>query len=295
MLTGKGQFVDIALLKTTRLALPTLLLCACSCSHIPNKARSLDAIPTAELRTVLKGYAGDWRPGADHSRGLPPPPLQKPHPPDAQLVDLALPETLSIGDKPLADVVNQRRSRRSYSGDALSNEELSFLLWCSQGISHFDPKRENTPAFHLRTVPSAGSRHPFETYLFVNRVEGIEPGPYRFLPLEHKLLPLDTEAGLPHALVDACYGQAVVANAAVVFAWSAIPYRTEWRYGFIAHRMIAIDAGHVCQNLYLAAESIDAGACAMLAYNQQKMDALLGVDGNEEFTFYMATVGKVER
>jgi len=77
-----------------------------------------------------------------------------------------------------------------------------------------------------------------------------------------------------------------------MFVWATVPERTEWKYGYIAHRMIAIEAGHVCQNLYLAAESIDAGACAMLGYSQPHMDALIGVDGKDEFTIYTAAVGK---
>jgi nitroreductase len=58
--------------------------------------------------------------------------------------------------------------------------------------------------------------------------------------------------------------------------------------------VIAIDAGHVCQNLYLACAAIGAGTCAIGAYHQEKMDALLGVDGVDEFTIYLAPVGKIK-
>ena len=75
--------------------------------------------------------------------------------------------------------------------------------------------------------------------------------------------------------------------------WTVIPYRTEWRYSFISPKIIALDAGHVCQNLYLACEAIGAGTCAIGAYNQAALDALLGVDGIEEFAIYVAPVGKV--
>ncbi|MFO7569003.1 MAG: nitroreductase family protein, partial [Smithellaceae bacterium] len=67
--------------------------------------------------------------------------------------------------------------------------------------------------------------------------------------------------------------------------------RMEWRYDLAAHKVIAIDAGHVCQNLYLACEAIGAGTCAVAAYDQEACDALLGVDGHEEFTIYLAPVG----
>jgi len=84
-----------------------------------------------------------------------------------------------------------------------------------------------------------------------------------------------------------------VGKSAVAFIWTVIPYRTEWRYGAVAHKTIILDVGHLCQNLYLASETINAGTCAIGAYSQDKIDQLLGVDGTEEFTIYAAAVGKI--
>ncbi len=81
-------------------------------------------------------------------------------------------------------------------------------------------------------------------------------------------------------------------KSAVFFIWAVIPYRTEWRYSIISYRTIPIEAGHICQNLYLACEAINAGTCAILAYDQKGIDELIGVDGEEEFTIYVAPVGK---
>jgi SagB-type dehydrogenase family enzyme len=174
----------------------------------------------------------------------------------------------------------------------LSNEELSFLLWATQGVSEIVKNEKGETTHHLRTVPSGGARHPFETYLVLNRVQGVQPGIYRFLPAAHKLLLVRRAEGLSQSMAAACYGQKHVREAAVVFVWAAVPYRTEWRYGYIAHRMIAMEAGHVCQNLYLAAESIGAGTCAVLGYDQVRLDTLIGVDGKHEFAVYVAPVGK---
>lgn len=74
---------------------------------------------------------------------------------------------------------------------------------------------------------------------------------------------------------------------------STVPYRMEWRYSIAAHKVIALDAGHVCQNLYLAVAAIGCGTCAVAAYHQEQMDGLLGVDGDDEFTLYLAPVGKI--
>ena len=240
----------------------------------------------------LKGYAGDWRGETDRSKGIPAPAIEKPFPPDARLIPLARPDPTRIGTMPLAQTINQRRSRRSYTAEALTIEELSFLLWSTQGIAGTDKAPNGRIVNQFRTVPSGGARHPFETYLAVNRVAGVEPGLYRYLPVEHQLLRIG-DAIPPAVLAAACYGQEHAGRAAVLFIWSAIPYRTEWAYDYVAPKLIAIDAGHVCENLYLAAEAIGAGACAILGYHQQKLDKLIQVDGIEEFAFYLASVGKV--
>jgi SagB-type dehydrogenase family enzyme len=223
----------------------------------------------------------------DQKKHLPAPPVQKPFPGDAELIPLIPPEEFQIGQIPLIEVIRGRRSRRIYKETALSVEELSFLLWATQGIRQLINEGVTT----LRTVPSGGARHPFETYLAVLRVNELQSGLYRYLPLEHKLLFLQTVVDFEEKLKYACSDFAH--KSAVVFAWTAIPYRTAWRYGSLAPKLIAQDSGHVCQNLYLACGAIGAGACAVGAYNQNEMDALLGVDGIDEFTVYCAPVGKV--
>ena len=225
----------------------------------------------------------------DQQKRLPAPPLQKPYPEDTPLIDLVAPADMTVGAMPLLEAINRRQSHRKFTDAVLSREELSFLLWATQGVH--EVWRGGVAA--RRTVPSAGARHPFETYLLINRVDGLEPGLYRYLALEHKLLFLHTEPELAQKVGAACNGQGFIGTGAVVFMWTVIPYRTEWRYGIISPKIIAIDAGHVCQNLYLACEAIGAGTCAIGAYNQEALDALLGVDGTEEFAIYVAPVGKV--
>lgn len=249
-----------------------------------------------EYRRFLKTYTyeslfySEKKAKTDQLAGVPHPPLQKDYPKDAVLIDLVAPDNLKIGKMPLIDAIRKRRSHREYSERSLSLEELSFLLWATQGVH--EVWREGIAT--RRTVPSAGSRHPFETYLVIFKVEELEPGLYRYLPLEHKLYLISTDKHLPENLVTSCMGQGFVSTSAVTFIWTTVPYRTEWRYGKASHKIIALDVGHICQNLYLACESINAGTCAIGAYFQDKMDALLGIDGKEEFTVYVAPVGKTE-
>jgi SagB-type dehydrogenase family enzyme len=246
-----------------------------------------------EHRRVLKGDLWvawrDWE--TAQRRGVPAPPLQRPAPEDAQRIDLVAPEDLTGGTLAVREAIGQRRSRRRFSDELLTVEELSFLLWATQGVRERGGPGSGTRVY--RTVPSGGGRHPLETYLIVNQVTGLEPGLYRYLSLEHQLCLLRADAALAERVSDVCNGQAFVGRGAVVFVWTAVPSRTEWRFGIIAPKMIALDAGHVCQNLYLAAEAIGAGACAVGIYIQEEMDRLLGVDGQEEFAIYVATVGRV--
>jgi SagB-type dehydrogenase family enzyme len=198
---------------------------------------------------------------------------------------------IKLGTTPLVDAIRNRESRRQFSSEALTLEELSFLLWATQGVRRIHPKR----VWAMRNVPSGGCRHPFETYLWVRNVESVPQGLYRYSALEHKLVAVGAPGAETQAsLAEVCYGQEFVDKAAVTFVWTAIPYRTEWRYGPDSLKDILLSCGHICQNLYLACESIGAGTCAIVAYNQDALDRFLGVDGEDEISLYVAPVGKIE-
>ncbi len=225
----------------------------------------------------------------DQSLGVPPPPIQKPCPAGTPRISLPRPGAWKrIPAIDLLTAIERRRSRRHYLPVPLSLDELSFLLWITQGVQ----KRLDTGTA-LRTVPSAGCRHAFETYLIALNVDGLRPAIYRYLPMDHQLVLVREQEALATHAVSAAHGQGFVGSAAVTFAWAVIPYRMEWRYHIAAHRVILMDAGHVCQNLYLGCEAIGAGCCAIGAFHQEAMDDLLAVDGEEEFTCYLASVGKV--
>ncbi len=220
----------------------------------------------------------------DEARGVPAPAQQKPVPSGARVLSLPPANALSLGAMPLRDAITGRRSRRKFSEDGLSIQELSFLLWATQGV------RDRGPVRSMRTVPSGGARHALDTYLYIARVTGADPGLWRYQPLDHALVFLRSGSDLATQLDEALQGQ--LWNAAAVFVWAAVPYRMEWRYSIVSHKVIALDAGHVCQNLYLACESIGCGTCALGAYEQEKLDTFLGVDGEEEFAIYAAPVGR---
>lgn len=227
---------------------------------------------------------------SDQARKVPYPPLQKPvFEGAAALIDLPDPDQAELSAADLPRLLRERQSWRSYTREALSLAELSFLLFAAQGVL----AEMGEGYASRRTVPSAGARHPYETYLAVNRVEGLAPGTYRYLPFSHQLLPLEETDRLPELLTAANLGQKFVGNAPVTLAWACIPYRAEWRYMEHAHKNMLLDAGHICQNLYLAATALGLGACAVGAYDQAAMDAIFDLDGEDEYIVYLAPVGRI--
>ncbi|MCK5682721.1 SagB/ThcOx family dehydrogenase [bacterium] len=225
----------------------------------------------------------------DQCRGIKEPPIQKEYSFEQKIIKLPEKEEWnSVKDTSIRSAIQSRQSHRNYKDKPLKLDELAFLLWSTQGI-----RKKTDSGRVLRTVPSAGNRHSFETYLLIFNVSGLEQGIYRYLPLENSIVLEDNAENLSNCITNSSLGQSFLAKSAVVFVWTVIPYRMEWRYDIAAHRVIAMDVGHVCQNLYLACEAIDSGTCGVAAFDQDSMDNLVSVDGSDEFVIYMAPVGKV--
>lgn len=227
----------------------------------------------------------------DKMKGLPQPEKIKPYDSDSRTISLPNVDSNILKKENIFECIRDRRSIRLYGEESISLEELSYLLWTTQGIT-----RESKAGMIFRTVPCSGATHSFETYLFIINVAGLVKGIYRYLPIEHKLmfiLPLeDVDKRLDVISLDQPFVPNFTKKSAVAFAWSTTPYRSEWKYDVTAHKKILIDVGHVCQNLYLAGESLDLGVCAIGIYDQEAVDNILQLDGEEEFIIYMAAVGK---
>ena len=261
----------------------------------------------------------------DQQKGLPQPPLELDYDKSKKVIDLPTPDFIKVKAVDLRKAIENRRSVRNYLEQPLALEELSFLLWCTQGVKEvLDPDEYLRSAGALlrrahinaeqgekmlaplrgvsvtkRTVPSGGSCHAFETYLLVNRVQGLHPGLYRFLAIKHKLVEVSLDPSLANKvgthLERSRFPGQHENESAVTLIWIAVPYRMVWRYGERSYRGLLIEAGHICQNLYLAAQAIDSGVCAMLGFKDDVVNGLLGLDGKEQFVIYAAAVGKSMR
>jgi len=303
-LAQQGNWIFISILGTT----PEEIEALREAVFLPAIQALTPVTPDTEYARQLKAHAEEYRQmirsnrdalrngpwpafptQSDQERGLPIPPPQQPYDASAPLIDLPAPDWTILTKPDLFACIADRRSHRKYTDESLTIQELAYLLWATQGVTKVTMGGKGS----RRTVPSSGGRNPFETYLAINRVRGIEPGMYRYLPFEHKLVHLFTSESLDIKLGVLAMNQPFVGQAAVCFIWSAVPYREEWRYGTQAAKGILLDAGHVCQNLYLACESIGCGTCAIAAYNQEDLDRFLGLDGENELVVCLAPVGKV--
>lgn len=224
---------------------------------------------------------------SDQYLGKPQPPIQLEYDKTQPVIKLPKPSEIVNELVDSRKMIEQRKSIRNYSEVPLTMDQLSYLLWCTQGV-----KEVFQGAATLRNAPSAGARHAFETYLLINNVEGITPGLYRFLALKHSLIPVSLDKDIADKITKACLNQNFIKTSAVTFLWIAVPYRMNWRYGERGYRYLYLDAGHVCQNLYISAESINCGTCAIAAYSDDELNQILGLDGKEQFVIYLATVGR---
>jgi SagB-type dehydrogenase family enzyme len=233
---------------------------------------------------------------SDQQKELPQPPLSLDK--RNEVIELEADFGSAISNASYPDLLDIRRSVRVYDKNAvMTQSQLAFLLWSSQGIQEIRGKGYAT----FRPVASGGARHPFETYFIVQNVEGLKPGLYHYLPLEHvgeKRVSVEflKEIEKPDTCIsDMLSGQKFAASAQVVIFMSCVAYRCEWRYSHMAHRVALMDLGHIGQNWMLSAAAMGLGSCCFAAYDQKASDEALELDGFEEYMVYACCVGKTKK
>lgn len=184
----------------------------------------------------------------------------------------------------LTNILLKRKSIRTFSTQPLSMVDLAFLLRSSTGI------QRRQQGFEFRMAPSAGALYPIETYIVCNNIEGLEKAIYHYNIRKHSLEEIrsgDFRDDLSHAALE----QKICAVAPVVFVWTAVFGRSKWKYAQRAYRYVYLDAGHIAQNLALAAVSISCGSCQIGAFFDDEVNSLIGVDGVNESAIYLSVVG----
>lgn len=198
---------------------------------------------------------------------------------------ISLPEPAHLGIKSLWDVLKSRRSIRDYASGHISMQELSQLLWAIQGAT------AKMGQYILRTAPSAGALYPIETYVLANQVKDLQAGIYHYDVRQHRV-EVVKKGNFGAEIAQAALNQDMLQQAAVVFIWTAVVDRSKWKYRERAYRYIYMDAGHIGQNAYLAAEALRLGCCTVGAFFDDEVNSTIGVDGEKEIAVYLCAVGR---
>ncbi|GMQ61694.1 SagB/ThcOx family dehydrogenase [Vallitalea maricola] len=252
------------------------------------------------MKSSLDDY--DLSATADLAKGEPQPDIQKPINENSKVIELPQITLESVPKADYYELIASRLSRRAYSEIPISLKDLSFLLWCTQGVKKVIGGyrrliKDGSGRNYLRYVASGGCINPFDTYLVVNNVQEVEQGVWKYLPLTHQLVfekEIDNMSEkISKVFTNKSQNQSYTSKAGVIFFWVCVPYRGEWRYKETAHKTMLLDLGHISHQLYLATEVINCGCCAIGGYYQDKADSLIGVDGEKEFTSLCATVGHI--
>ena len=203
--------------------------------------------------------------------------------PNAQTVELTL--SKDFPDMTLWETLRRRRSVREYVDEPITKHDLAHLLWAAQGVT------AKEDGFFFRTAPSAGALYPIETYVVVHNVREIKRGVWHYNVADHRL-ELIVEGDCRLVAARAALDQGMCAEAAVVFVWTAVFARSKWKYGQRAYRYVYLDAGHVAQNVALAAVALGLGSCQVAALYDDEVNHLVGADGVEESVVYMTSIGR---
>lgn len=191
-----------------------------------------------------------------------------------------LPQPQIDGVVSVEKALNNRRSRRQFQDKEVSIEDLSQILWAAYGITL--PVADN-PDFRggFRTAPSAGALYPLEIYIAVGKVQGLEPGVYKYFPDGHKIIKVLDE-DVRAQLSSAALGQEVVKEAPVSIIYAAVFARTAARYGSSrGERYVFMESGYSAENVYLQAEALGLGTVAVGAFVDAKVAGILRLPRGE--------------
>jgi SagB-type dehydrogenase family enzyme len=199
---------------------------------------------------------------------------------------VSLPQPRASGTRSVEEALAQRRSVRDYADEPLTAAQLAQLLWAAQGIT--------MPSRGLRTAPSAGALYPLEVYVAVERVVGVPAGVYHYAPGPHRL-ELVVDRPVRAQLCEAALSQAAVADAPATVAIAAEYARTTGKYGERGRRYAHLEAGHAAQNVYLQAIALGLGTVVIGAFDDERVNALLGMKPGEAPLYLMPVGAPAER
>ena len=202
---------------------------------------------------------------------------------------IPLPSLPSPSGPALEQVIARRRSIRDYGDRTITLAELSRLLHYSFGITD-----QSDPTLAFRAAPSSGALFPVDLYPVIFNVAGVSPGVYHYQVKSHQL-ELIRPGDFRQDVFQAVLSQEMILRAGFALVVTTVFPRVQWKYVDRSYRYALLEAGHVGQNVYLAATALGLGPCGIGAFFDDDLNRLLGVDGRDEATVYVLAVGPLSR
>lgn len=184
--------------------------------------------------------------------------------------------------------VTTRRSNRMFSRKPLELGQVAKLLHHAAGITGWITV-DGAPVQPLRAAPSAGALFPIEIYLLALRIKGLKNGNYHFDSLKQHLEVVSVFAPAPE--LERLTFLHEVGTASAVFVLTGIPAKSRLKYGERGYRFMLLEAGHIGQNVLLTAQAQGLAAFTVGGFIDDELDALLRIEGSEEFSLYLIAVG----
>ena len=183
-------------------------------------------------------------------------------------------------------LLTSRKSSRDFSQKPVSISEVSEILYFSAGITNNRKELAKT----RRSYPSAGAKYPLEIYPLILHGKNIENGLYHYNVLEHSLeillKPLKNED-----IENIWTSQKWFKKASVIIIITAIYERSTIKYGNKGIGFNLIEAGHLGQNIYLLAEEMGIGCCAIGGLKEKPLIKLLDINPDKEIPIYYIALG----
>ncbi|MGB3082560.1 MAG: SagB/ThcOx family dehydrogenase [Candidatus Omnitrophota bacterium] len=195
-----------------------------------------------------------------------------------------LPQPKHEGKVSVEEAIFGRTSVRSFTGDPLTLQDVSQLLWSAGGTT------VDGVSGPTRAYPSAGATYPLEIYLVAGNVKGLEAGVYRYNWRENSIT-LIKKGDFRNELTRAAMGQGMVRQAPVTIVITALFERTTRRYGDRGfQRYVSMDAGHLGQNVHLQAQGMGLGTVMIGAFVDREVAKVIGA--GKDIPVYMMPVGR---
>ena len=194
-------------------------------------------------------------------------------------------------EAPFFATLKGRRTQRQFSGESISLKQFSRIVNATWGRESYYETKAFGRLLH-KASPSAGARHPIETYVIVNNVERLERGLYHYSVMDDSL-ELLKGGDLRKRCVEYCAGQDWVRQASAVFFMTAVVARTQWKYRDPrAYRALLLDTGHLSQTFLLTSTALGLGAFCIGIISDLLIEKDLGLDGINETSLFAVGVGR---